>query len=439
MKKVCMFFHVSLPLCLKLCSHITFIDMNIHTTVMPDKRRILKGDKYPIKLRVTCNRQRRYYSISHERREGINFLVTDDEWDKIKSDSPKGRYKIIANLISQLVNEADGIAAKVVPFSFESFKAAYEKKEAGNNVFAQFEDYIDRLKNEGRVGTYRSYRDALNSLRKYGLPENFENVTANDLKKYEKYMLDNGKSITTVGIYLRNLRAIFNIARKEKLTDNYPFSEYVIPSSVNIKKALDLEVIEKIISYNAVEFSSLDKARDMWLFSYFSNGLNIADICNIKCGSVDLNTMEISFEREKSKRQRTKTKIIVDIMPETLSIMKKWGDLDGDKTDFVFPYFRNDMTPEQKKNATHGVVKSTNKYMNKIFSELRIPINVTTYYARHSFANVLKQTGAPYEFISESLGHSDLKTTLNYLKSFSSENRKKWNKNLNPNNIDLNK
>jgi site-specific recombinase XerD len=46
--------------------------------------------------------------------------------------------------------------------------------------------------------------------------------------------------------------------------------------------------------------------------------------------------------------------------------------------------------------------------------------------ARHSFSTVLKRSGASIEFISESLGHSNLKTTENYLDSFEDETRKKY-------------
>lgn len=413
--------------------------MNLHTAVVPDKRRALGDNKYPIKLRITFNRQRRYYSINHERRKGVDFLVTEDEWKAVKGDSPKGRFKKISQLIPKIIDEADELSGKIIPFSFDAFMAAYEKKATGRKVSDKFKEYIESLRAEGRVSTYKSYEVALKSLMEFGLSDNFDSITPKDLIEYEKYMHANDKSITTVGIYLRNLRAIFNIARKEKITDNYPFSDYEIPTALNIKKALELDDIKKIINYETTEFSPIDKARDIWVFSYFSNGMNITDICNLKCGSVDLKNMEISFEREKSKRKRTKTKIIVDIIPETLSIMEKWGNLDGDKTDYIFPFFKKDLTPEQKKNVTHGVVKRTNKHMEKICQQLKIPIVVKTYHARHSFANVLKQSGAPREFISESLGHSDLKTTENYLRSFSSKNRKKWKVSLNPNSIDLNK
>jgi len=41
------------------------------------------------------------------------------------------------------------------------------------------------------------------------------------------------------------------------------------------------------------------------------------------------------------------------------------------------------------------------------------------------YATVLKRSGANIAFISESLGHSDLRTTENYLSSFEQEERAK--------------
>lgn len=69
---------------------------------------------------------------------------------------------------------------------------------------------------------------------------------------------------------------------------------------------------------------------------------------------------------------------------------------------------------------TKGLIKCINKKMNYIrFGK------VTTYTARHSFATVLKCSGANIAYISESLGHSDLKTTEAYLASFEKEERQK--------------
>jgi len=57
---------------------------------------------------------------------------------------------------------------------------------------------------------------------------------------------------------------------------------------------------------------------------------------------------------------------------------------------------------------------------------LGIEKKVTTYVARHSFSTILKKSGASTEFIQEALGHTDVKTTQNYLDSFDKEIKKEF-------------
>ncbi len=407
--------------------------MEVHTAIVPDIRRKLKDGTYPIKLRVTYNRKRRYFSFSHERTKGINFYVTPDEWERIKGDSPRGRYRDIKLLIPRLIKDADELIKLINPFSFDAFELKWNGTSKAKDLYGMFEAYISELIQEGRIATASSYQCALNSLKEFRAKADFWDVTPDFLEKYENWMLSNGSSISTVGIYTRSLRCIFNQAIKNKLTAYYPFVEYKPPTGENKKKALDITDIGKILNYQAKEGSPEEKAKDIWVFSYFSNGMNIKDICNLQVKDIDLSDMVIHYVRQKTKRtSRTEKKIEVDIVPETLEILKKWGNLEGEKSDFVFPFFFQGITPEQQRAVTQNLVKFVNKYVNNICREVGIPFTVNSYHARHSFANVLKQSGAPIEFISESLGHSDLKTTDSYLKSFTKEYRGIWKNKLSP-------
>ena len=62
--------------------------------------------------------------------------------------------------------------------------------------------------------------------------------------------------------------------------------------------------------------------------------------------------------------------------------------------------------------------------MKIIAKTLNILNDVTTYAARHSFATVLQRSGVGTEFISEALGHSNVKTTQNYLAGFEDESKR---------------
>lgn len=75
-------------------------------------------------------------------------------------------------------------------------------------------------------------------------------------------------------------------------------------------------------------------------------------------------------------------------------------------------------TEQQKLNRLHKVITKVNRALKAIGEELHIPIKLTTYVARHSYATVLKRAGVPVSVISESLGHSSEKITQIYLDNF---------------------
>ena len=61
----------------------------------------------------------------------------------------------------------------------------------------------------------------------------------------------------------------------------------------------------------------------------------------------------------------------------------------------------------------------TKKYLKRIGEELGIPSKLTTYTARNSFVTKLKNSEkVSLSFIMESLGHSSIKTTIDYLAEF---------------------
>lgn len=64
--------------------------------------------------------------------------------------------------------------------------------------------------------------------------------------------------------------------------------------------------------------------------------------------------------------------------------------------------------------------------MKRIGDDIGYDKPLTTYAARHSYATILKRSGTPLGFISESLGHKSLQTIEAYLDSFEDETRSEW-------------
>ena len=67
------------------------------------------------------------------------------------------------------------------------------------------------------------------------------------------------------------------------------------------------------------------------------------------------------------------------------------------------------------------MLKQVNQSLQALADQANIPVHLTTYVARHTYATVLKQSGISIGVISEALGHGGEKITQTYLKSFSNE------------------
>jgi len=163
----------------------------------------------------------------------------------------------------------------------------------------------------------------------------------------------------------------------------------------------------------------------MWLLSYYCNGMNIKDIINLKFSNIESDTL--FFERIKtSSTNRNPKPIMVSLIPQAKDIIKRWKQKKGSTDDFVFPIIKKSMTEDEKAKVKHQFIKTINKYMKRIGTEIGYDKPLTTYAARHSYATILKRSGAPLSFISESLGHKSLLTTESYLDSFEDETRRKY-------------
>jgi integrase/recombinase XerD len=391
--------------------------------VVPDIRREKDGMRFPLKLRITYKGSRRYYSIGHD--------ATMQEWTLINSANTKGELRKVKNNILSIENEAIKCCQGITAFSYKQFeKEFFYQRKMFESLQATYKSYILELKNNNQDGTATGYQTALNSFIKFKPNLDFEDVDKSFLESFERWMLENGKSITTVGIYVRTLRAIINLAKSKgiKFAD-YPFGrrKYMIPSSRNVKKALTIEEIEKIFHYSAQLGSPCDKARNFWIFSYLCNGINVMDIAYLKWSDVDKE--KIVFERAKTKRTKrdNATKIVVLRNRHINDILQKYGSLcNSNRNTFIFDIIADLDSSETARKKVQQFTKVTNFWMKRIGEELGFDLKLTTYVARHSFATILVRSGAPIALASQTLGHSNILTTQRYFAGFDLDAQAKY-------------
>jgi len=391
----------------------------VSTAIILERRKILSSGKHPLKLRITYRRQQKYYSV--KTKTGAITLTLEEYQKKFLADNPQSKYKKLRILTTKIEAEAIEIIESMPVFTFAEFESQYfDDPDGKDNVFARLQAATLKLDEAGQIKTAETHKYALKSFKRYCKRENirFDEITVDWIKKYDKWMNELGRSNTTKSIYLRILRKVFNDAISDGVIkpEQYPFGrrKYQIPTGQNIKKALTLEEIARIYNYETINEIKA-KCKDYWILSYLCNGMNFKDLAQLKHANVDSDS--IVFIRSKTSRTSSKS-IVVPLTIEIAKLLDKHGTIPDGPESYLLPILKTGMTAKEQRTAVNNMIRLVNKKIKLIALEVGITKVVTTYTARHSYATVLKRSGASIEFISESLGHSSFNTTENYLASF---------------------
>jgi integrase len=398
--------------------------MKPKTSIILDTRRALINGTYPIKLRVTYKRTQKYYPTE--------FSATKDEFEKYMARVPKGNDKKIRMALDLIEQKANAVIAELELFDFNQFqKKLYKNEQLRADVYAYYDNVIKEYKQNTQIGTASNYTCSKNALKRFKSKLAFWEVNPEFLRGFEKHLINNGKSISTVGIYLRPLKAIINRAILDGTIPkdyNYPFGnksalKYQIPTSKNTKKALDMVEIKALFKYKPEINTWEEKALDFWKFSYMANGMNMKDISLLRRS--DIKDGFIEFVRAKTMNtNRTVIPIKVYLTEELLEIIRKHGLQDSDPSSLIFPIVKSKDSLEKQQADLKQFIKMVNRYMREITKKIGIDKDCTTYTARHSTATILKRSGADIQQISEALGHASISTTKAYLGSFEDNSKK---------------
>lgn len=370
-----------------------------------------------IKLNIYCKPDKKRYGTGHN--------VTKEEWKKLNSSNLKNEdLKTLKIKLNAIEEKALNVIKDINPFSFVAFEERFFNKATKNqtkNLKSWFENYIKELKENGQIGTAHLYRTTMNSINEFKKGLNLQDVTPQLLKNYENHLLSSQKSASTISIYMRQIRTILNQAITAGVlpADMYPFRKYEIPSGRNVKKALKESDISKLLNHKPLKKDE-EKALDFWILSYLCNGMNFADIIELKPENINNNLLQ--FVRQKTKRTKKKDlrPIKVGLNPRALEIIEKYKNTNPENP-YLFPFLEPNLSPLTIKHRSKRLIRWVNMRMENIRLDLEIDQKVGTYVARHSFSTVLKRKGISSEFIKESLGHSSLVTTENYLDSFTDD------------------
>lgn len=207
--------------------------------VLVTSRKNVDG-KSPIKICITINRKRTYMTTG--------FRIDLSEWD-IKN-----------NLVKKSVSNADIINATIKSKIYEYQSSILKHSIAGEKVSVStfknkrskdVTEYIDQVlidfKGKWSDGRVRHFKTERTRLHAFAPGIRFDEIDNSFLKRYEKFLRVNGNGNNTIHSIWKRLMRIFNLARKDGLTENYPFTHYENPKyKQTIRTFLLSDEVERI-------------------------------------------------------------------------------------------------------------------------------------------------------------------------------------------------
>lgn len=390
--------------------------MNTSIKIVLDRKPLSNG-QHSVYLRIIKERRPKFIYI------GLKCYKENFADEQFLKGHPNHKIenKILINFKAKAERIIRDFQLDLKDFSLQEFEDKFKDKPEIQNlkVKAFYEEIIDELERSGRISYAKSFKDTKTSFLKFaGDNITFREINLVTIEKYEVYLRETKNQNGGIAFKMRHLRALLNIAIKRKvmLKDNYPFHSYKISKlkQENNKISLSIDEFKKIKNVDLTKAPELLETYYFFMFSIYARGMNFADMAKLKW--TDISNNRIYYKRSKTKHSFNLE--ITENIQDILDYFKKHKRNSG----YVFPIlFKDDLTPKQIANRKHKVLSRFNRDLKQLASLANIDKNLTSYVARHSFATILKNLGSSVEVISEMMGHSDVKITMNYLKDFEND------------------
>lgn len=382
-----------------------------------DKRAQKKDGTYPLKISVRHNNESALI--------GLDVCLLDEQWDAQLSSIVRHPNKVFLNnyintrrhdietvlLELKMAARLDGMKMAAIKKSIEkALKGSGAEDEAKPYTFVDhFMKFVDRKTNTRTKEIYMATLDRIKDYDEDWKELAFEDITKDWLMDFNAHLSITSPSPNARAIHLRNIRAVFNDALDDEVTTVYPFRKFKIETVETAKRSLSVEEVRKLLTW-PVEAHE-ERYRDLFMLIIYLRGINIGDLANLK--SID--NGRITFNRMKTKRLYS-----MKVEPEAMEIIERYKGVDW------LLFIRDDYAKHKdfakRMNDNLQLIGEVGYKVKKVKGEKRkykvkkgIFPDITTYWARHTWATLAAKLDIPKETIAASLGHGGKTVTDVYI------------------------
>lgn len=383
-----------------------------------------------LKFRASANPDREgslVFQVIHRRavhRIRSAYRIFRDEWDEASgrivlppASSPRYARLVLVRFnveweLQRLREIADGLERAGGEWGTDELARKFlPGADTAHSVFNFIRTQAMRKRRLGRIRCSETYQAALNSFMRFrrGVDLTFGMVDSELMELYEAELRNRGLSRNTTSFYMRILRTNYRLAVEEGLTpDRRPFRHVYCGMDKTVKRCISLAEIRRIKGLDLSRKPALDFARDMFLFSFCTRGMSFVDMAYLR--KSDLKDGFLSY-----RRRKTGQLVIVEWTRQMQEILGKYAP---NPTCYLLPIITVEGGDERRQYLNQ--MMRVNRRLKDVAALAKLPVPLSMYYSRHSWATIARSKHIPLAVISEGLGHDSERTTQIYLDSIRS-------------------
>lgn len=347
------------------------------------------------------------------------YKVFPHEWDEEQSKpvptDNDGRTAIVQSITRKLRSDMERLEAIIKRFengrrSYSSDDVVAEfRRVGGENTFFNFmENAIERLRQLNHIGTAKNYSAALGSFKRFRNNGDIQMEAIDHLlmEDYQAYLKSAGLTPNSISFYMRILRAVYNRAVEQGVTeDRRPFRTVFTGVEKTRKRAVSISDIKRIRDLDLSLKPNLEFARDLFLFLFLCRGMSFIDAAFLK--KSDIQNGVLSYRRHKTGQS-----LHIKVLKQMEEIINRYSD---NGSPYLLPVITR--PGEDGRRQYETALRRVNKSLKIITEMIQLPVTLTTYVSRHAWATIAKSKNIPVNVISDALGHDSITTTQIYLAS----------------------
>lgn len=385
-----------------------------HSTVVLDKRSPQKDGTYPIKLRITHKGE--FYI-------NLKISVLESQWREVVDQKDlKSKTGLVINhdlaarynnfissrkleIDKKLLDLAD--SRKILAMDSAQLKGYITTDDTVPKDYLFKTHYDKYVAGLSRPNTVSSLKYTYSKIGKFCNANtlSFRNMNYEWIKEFDRFMELDGLCVNARGIYMRNIKAVFNDAIN---CDHislalYPFRKFRIQKEATQKRSLSIEQLRQLMNCECGE--TLQKYRDFFMLMFYLRGINTIDLAAIK---------EVVGGRIQYRRSKTGKLYDIEVLPPAMEIIKRYNG-----TSSLLSFYDNKTTYRNFSLKANSQIKRVCELLDQKDEQgniISLFPRISTYWARHTWATIAASLDIPKETIAAALGHGGNEVTDIYIR-----------------------